>query len=440
MRKQFTVILLLLACGMFAQDFDRALMDSLFSHIDMHDQGMGSISVFRDGTEVYGRASGYASLEEGLKADRNTIYRVGSVSKMFTATIIMRLIGEGKLTPDTKLGDYFPEIGNADRITIMHLLRHRSGIFNFTDAEDYEEWMEQPVSREDLVRRISEYGTVFEPGEKAEYSNSNYVLLSLIAEKTEGKDFRDVLEEHITGPCKLRNTRMGGRISPDDHEALSYSRIGEWKTATETHMSVPMGAGAVVSTPADLNRFLHCLFRGDLVGESTLEEMMQMEENFGIGMFRFPFYGKSAYGHTGGIDGFQSVVAFFPEENVSIAYLSNGVVMSVNEILIGALSICFGRDYVFPVFTEAIDLEPEALEKYTGVYSSPDFPFDVSITIHDGMLTGQATGQPSFPLEAYEPHNFRFDQAGLKLEFIPGENKMILRQAGMEFVLSRKEN
>jgi len=425
---------------MFAQDFDRALMDSLFSHIDMHDQGMGSISVFSDGTEIYGRAFGFASLEEGLQADRKTKYRVGSVSKMFTATIIMRLIEQGKLDRGDKLGNYFPEIEGADRITIMQLLRHRSGIFNFTDAEDYQEWMEQPVSRDELVQKLGHYGTVFQPGEKGEYSNSNYVLLSLIAEKIEGKEFQKILEEQITGPCGLKDTRMGGQINTEAQEAFSYIRIGEWKPATETHMSVPLGAGAVVSTPADLNRFLHCLFRGKLVSEGTLEEMKQIEENFGIGMFRFPFYGKSTYGHTGGIDGFQSVVAFFPEENVSIAYLSNGVVMSVNEILIGALSICFGRDYKFPVFTEAIDLEPEALKKYTGVYSSPDFPFDVSITLKDGMLTGQATGQPSFPLEAYEPHKFRFDQAGLKMEFIPEEDKMILRQAGMEFVLSKEVN
>jgi hypothetical protein len=113
--------------------------------------------------------------------------------------------------------------------------------------------------------------------------------------------------------------------------------------------------------------------------------------------------------------------------------------MSMNDILIGALSIYFGYEYSFPEFNPGLKLKSEDLDIYLGVYSSPTFPLKITITKEDDVLTGQATGQPSFPLEAYEPHKFRFEQAGLTLEFIPDKNKMILRQAGGEYELSKEE-
>ena len=215
-------------------------------------------------------------------------------------------------------------------------------------------------------------------------------------------------------------------------------KLKEWKLATETDMSIPMGAGAIVSNPNDLNQFLNCLFNNRLVSEVTLDEMMQLEDGFGIGMFQVPFYDKRAYGHNGGIDGFQSNAYYFPEEKVAVSYTTNGVVMAVNDIMIGALSIYFGKAYDFPEFTPAVGLNSEDLDQYLGTYSSPTFPLKITITKQGNTLIGQATGQPTFPLEAYEPDKFRFEAAGLKLEFKPDTNKMILRQGGGEFELDKE--
>ena len=438
MKQIILVILVLTGININAQNFDKYKMDSLFTLIETNQKGMGSLSIFQNGEEVYQNSFGFASIEENIKASHKTKYRIGSISKTYTATIIMQLIEEGKLDLSSKLSQYYPEVKNSERITIAYLLKHRSGIFNFTNSEDDQSWMKQQISKEKLVTKLVDYGSSFEPNEKAEYSNANYVFLSFIAEKIENKNFSEILKERICVPCSLKRTYYGSKISVKNNEALSYTKLNDWEIAAETDMSVSVGAGAIVSNSTDINNFLNCLFSYKVVSKKTLEIMMEIQDGYGIGMFQVPFYDKKAFGHTGGIDGFQSNAFYFPEEKVSVAYTSNGVVMPTNDILIGALSIYFGNYYTMPEFKEALQLKSEDLDKYLGIYSSPTFPLKITISKKENVLIAQATGQPSFPLEAYEKDKFKFDQAMLKMEFIPNEEKMILRQRGGEYELIKE--
>ena len=426
------------SCHAQDPDFDHVKMDSLFARIEKFNKGMGSISIFRDGKEVYQKAYGYADAGNHIPATAETRYRIGSISKSFTASIIMQMVDEKKLTLGTKLSKFYPQIPNADSITIEELLRHRSGLYNFTSAPDYTQWMEKPVTEEGLIRKFIENGTNFSPDARMEYSNTNYVLLGFIAEKVDGKDLHEILKKRITAPLKLKDTYYGGKIDPKNNEAYSYQYQDGWKPATETDMSVPGGAGAVVSTPADLNIFLHALFNGKLVSENSLDEMKKMVEGYGMGLIRMPFYDQWAYGHTGGIDGFQSNAAYFPDEKVSFAFTGNGMVMGMNDILIGALSIYFGKEYALPEIRPAITLKSEDLDQYLGVYGSPSFPLKVTITKNVNVLIGQATGQSSFILEAFDTDKFRFEPAGIEMDFYPSGDKMILKQAGQEFELKRE--
>jgi len=422
-----------------AQNVEETKMDSLFSIIENNDKGMGSISIVKNGKEVYQNTVGYLNIKKQISINKNTKFRIGSISKTFTATIIIKLVEQDKLSLDTKLAKFFPQITNAEKITIEHLLKHRSGIYNFTNATDYVSWMEQSITRDELLKKIAANGNVFDPDEKTEYSNANFVLLSFIAEDLTGKDFSEILKDFITQPCALKHTYFGSAIKTENNEALSYNKLNEWELSTETDMSVPMGAGGIVSTSKDLNIFLNCLFNYKIVNKESLNKMMDIQDGMGMGLFQVPFYERKAFGHTGGIDGFQSNAFYFPDENVSVAYLSNGVVMPMNDILIGVLSIYFGRDYELPEFKEALKLTSEELDKYLGIYSSPDFPLKLTITKKDNILLGQGTGQPSFPLEAYDEHKFKFDQASLKVEFFPHENKLILKQGGGIFELTKEE-
>tara|TARA_R110000751_G_C13790798_1_gene482105 strand:+ start:6465 stop:7787 length:1323 start_codon:yes stop_codon:yes gene_type:complete len=433
----FTIVL---CANLSAQDFDQQKLDSLFQLIESNQKAMGSISIFENGKETYHNAFGFASKEENLRANDRTKYRIGSISKTFTATIIMNLVEEGKLSLTTKLSEFYPEIKNAQIITVEQLLKHRSGIFNFTSAEDFTSWMEQPISKEDLVKKIVANGSVFEPNEKFEYSNSNYVLLSFIAEKLENKDFAQLITEKVCKPCDLQNTYYGSKISTTNNEAKSYTKSSDWQLATESDMSIPQGAGAIVATPNDLNKFLNCLFNHKIVSENTVKTMMEIEDGYGLGMFTVPFYDKKAFGHNGAIDGFQSNSYYFPLEDVSVSFTANGLAMPINDIMIGALSVYFGKEYNLPEFkaTTALSLKSEDLDTYLGIYSSSGFPLKVTITKKEYVLIGQATGQPSFPLEPYEKDKFQFSMAGLKLEFLPLDKKMILRQAGGEYELTKE--
>jgi D-alanyl-D-alanine carboxypeptidase len=429
----FLLLCILLSLNSFAQDFDRVKMDSLFSILDSNNKAMGSVSVFKNGLEVYQKSIGYADVEKNLKANTSTKYRIGSISKTFTAAIVMQLVEEGKLTLDTRLSDFYREIPNAGKITLEQLLRHRSGLFNFTNASSYFTWMENPKTQEELIRIFIENGIVFEPDEKFEYSNTNYVLLSFIIEKTDKKPYAEVLEERITTPLQLADTYLGGKIGAKTNEAKSYILNTDWTLATETDMSIPLGAGAIVSTPSDLNKFFNALFNYHVITKESLLQMTRMVDGYGLGLFQIPFYERKAFGHNGGIDGFQSNASFFQDDQVSLAYLTNGAAMSMNDILIGVLSIYFGKDYELPSFAPAMVVNSEDLDQYLGIYSSTAIPLKITISKQGSQLMAQATGQPAFPLEAFEVNKFRFDQAGIKMEFIPDDKKLILNQGGGRF-------
>lgn len=434
--KQLALFVFLLAVNnTIAQDFNKLKMDSLFMRIETKNQGMGTISIFKDDKEVYSRSIGYSSLEKNLKSNKNTVYRIGSISKTFTAVLTLQLIEKGKLSLDTKIDKYFPQLQNADKISIEMLLRHRSGIFSFTSDKEYTSYMEKPMTHEELMKKISGFDSVFEPDTQMQYSNSNYVVLAYILEKIEGQPFSDLLQSNICKPCSLKQTNYGGKIDTQNNEAQSYIYHNKWKSTTESDMSIPSGAGAIVSTAPELNSFLNCLFSGQLISESSLEKMKTLQDRYGLGMFKYQFDTKSLYGHNGGIDGFKSNAFYIPEENASITYLSNGVLWSIDEIFLAILSIYFNKDYDLPVF---MSVDKAVIKKYLGTYSTPTFPLKILISERDNKLYGQATGQSPFPLEPYDEHKFKFDMAKIKMEFVPKEDKMIFQQGAKQIEFTKE--
>ena len=432
-------VLLLWTVTAFTQDFDKNKLDQFLERIEDKEKGMGSLSIFQDGEEVYQKTIGYANVAEALKATATSTYRIGSISKTFTATLVMMLVEEGKLSLDHPLSDFYPEVTNAEEITLEMMLKHRSGILSLTDEKNYTQWMENPITKAEQLEKINSYDAVFEPDEKAAYSNSNYVLLTFIVEEVSGQSFEEELSARIFDPLRLKTATYAKDLKGDGTDVYSYYRGGDgWELATLTNPDVPRGAGAINSTPTELNVFLNALFSGKLVSEESLEQMMEIEDGYGIGLFQVPFYDKRAYGHTGGIDGFQSNAFYFPNEKVAVAYTANGIVMPRNDIMIGVLNIYFGLEYELPEFKPALQLTSEELDPYLGVYSSPTFPMKVTISKDGTTLIGQATGQTSFPLDCYEKDKFKFDQAGLVLEFDPQNEVMVLKQGGGAFTLTKE--
>lgn len=421
----------------YAQPFDSLKLDNYFKALESNNRFMGSVAISKDGKIVYTNQTGFIDVENKIKPDINTKYRIGSISKTFTTVLIFKSIEEGKLKLTDNIDGYFPTIKNASKITISNLLYHRSGIHNFTAIEDYLKWNTEKKTEKELIDIIAKSGSDFEPDSKAEYSNSNFILLSFILQKIYKKDYAQLLEERITVPIGLKNTYFGKKSDIKDDESYSYSYKGNWIKESETDMSIPMGAGAIVSTPSDLTRFVDALFSNKLVSAKSLEQMKTLKDNFGMGLFRVPFGSLFGFGHTGGIDGFSSVVYHFSDGNVSMALTSNGTNYDNNQISIVLLSSVYNIPYEIPTF-KTLETTSEELSKYLGVYASKQLPLKITITKNDKTLIAQATGQSSFALVATEKDTFKYDQAGIVLEFNPTNKTMILKQGGGIFNFNKE--
>ncbi len=427
-------LLFLFCCGLFlqktySQSFDVQKLDSLFAVLQHNDKFMGSVALAKNGKIIYANTVGFADVQHRVKADRDTKYRIGSISKTFTAVLILKAVEQGKLKLDQNIAQFFPKIPHANEITVNQLLHHRSGIHNFTADEDYLNWNTIPKTRKQMLAIIAEGGSDFTPGTKFEYSNSNYVLLTYILEEVFNKPYAKLLQQYIAQPVGLENTYLGGAINTADHESKSYKYMGAWKVQPETDSSIPLGAGGIVSTPTDLIKFSEALFEGDLLTPEQLKQMKTFKDGYGMGLIKVPFYDKIGYGHTGGIDGFSSVFAYFPDQHIAYALISNGTNYSINKISIAVLSAVYDKPYSIPQFSNYA-VSAEDLDKYLGVYASAQIPLKITITKKGNTLIAQGTGQPAFPLTPTAENKFEFSRAGVVLKFNPEENTMQLKQGG----------
>lgn len=333
LRKIFstTVFIFFIQLG-FSQSFNKIKLDHYLNELAENNKFMGSVAVLDNDKIIYTNSTGFSNIETQQRPNDKTTYGIGSISKVFTSVLILKAIEERKITLSTKLNEYFPSVKNSDKITIGNLLNHRSGIHNFTNDKDFLEWNTQKKSETEMLQIITNGGSDFEPDSKADYSNSNYILLSYILEKIYNQPYSNILSEKIIKKLGLRNTYFGNNIN-EINESFSYKFNESWIKQTQTNPSIPLGAGAIFSTPTDLTKFASALFNVKIISKQSLKSMIEMKNNFGYGIFEMLFKEKIGYGHRGGIDGFNSVFTYFPKEKISIAIISNGNNYDINSVL-----------------------------------------------------------------------------------------------------------
>jgi D-alanyl-D-alanine carboxypeptidase len=422
-----------------AQQFNKSKADSLLHSIEEHDEGMGSVAILKDGELIYQEAYGFANIDSEKKNDPSTLLRIGSISKTYTATLIMKAVEEGLLKLDDTLFEFYPDFKNADKITIGQMLQHRSGLYNFTNSPFYVQYMTQSKTKAEMLEILLSTDNSFEPGEKYEYSNTAYVLLSYILEEVYEMQYGDILKEKILSPLDLENTFFGKAVDQSANESVSYIRTARWEISPETNMMIPMGAGGITATAKDVALFYEALFNDEILQKSSFEKMKEIKDGFGYGLFEMPYYDEMILGHTGGIDGFQSVAVHFESENLTVALLCNAVSYRRNDILLGLLAAYFGKEFEIPDFKPDVVLKKEVLSGFEGVYSSDSFPLKITISITDkNQLMAQATGQSAFPLTPIDQYNFKFDPAGVKIIFDSENPQLTLEQNGMKFSLKKE--
>jgi D-alanyl-D-alanine carboxypeptidase len=432
------VLILFSAFAVFAQDLDTAKLDKFFDILAQKEKAMGSLAVMKNGKIVYQRAVGFAQLENKKISTAKTKYRIGSITKMFTAAMIFQFVEKGEIKLTDTIDKFFPNLPNAKKITISNLLNHRSGLPDLLEDAEYQKYYTKPKTEAELLAMFAKYKPKFEPDAKAEYSNTNYILLGYIIEKSSGKTFGENLKSNIASKIKLADTYSGGKTDANRAEAFSYTMQNGWQKLPETDMSIPGGAGAIVSTATDLTVFADALFKKKIISENSLNQMIAIKENYGNGIFEMPVFGKKGFGHSGGIDGFNSMLIYVPEDDLAVAYISNGTAYPINDLLLGVFAIVFKKPFSLPTF-ETIHVKAEDLGKYAGVYASKEFPLKITVRRENDKLFAQADGQGAFPLEAFEKDKFKFDAAGIILEFNPEKNEMTLKQSGGVYVFTKEK-
>jgi D-alanyl-D-alanine carboxypeptidase len=425
-----------------AQTLDKAKLDQFFDRLAEKNKAMGSLTITKEGRVLYARAIGFSQINATEKKPLTAAnrFRIGSITKMFTAAMIVQLVEEGQLKTTDTLDRFFPQVPNAPKITIAQILAHRSGIPNVRRERDAQINVNTtPITKDEVLALITTAPPNFEPGAKFSYSNSGYFLLGLILEKLTGKSYGDALEQRITSKIGLRDTYTAtGNIDVNKDESLTYINAGrDWRQGIETHPSILFGAGQIISTPSDLATFIQALFDGKIVSKESLDQMKTIRDDFGWGMEGFKFADKMFYGHAGGADNYGAWLSYLPEEKLAVAYTTNAKVYPVVDIVRGVIDIYYRRPFEIPSF-EPVAVSPEVLDQYVGVYSSPEVPVKFTISRKGATIYVQPGEQSAGPLEPTAQDTFEIS-VGVVFRFDPAKKQMIQKRAGRERVFT-KEN
>ncbi|CAF0851302.1 unnamed protein product [Rotaria sordida] len=296
---------------------------------------------------------GYGCSEYGCqeKNTSQTIFRIGSVTKPFTAIIILKLHEKKQLNLNNKLSLYYPDYPHSNQITIKYLLSNTSGIEDYTEMETFERKCQEDLTIDQLIDTFKNEPLKFKPGSKYSYSNSNYILLGLIIEKVTGKSYETNLREFILEPCCMNDTGYECDNNPilntkHNQRACGYicsTDSNSFDTCRFINMSTVRSAGGIYSTIEDLYRLDRYLYGEKLLNNHTKKIMFKpVKEHYALGweVERLK-HRRIKQQHTGEIFGFYSCLARFPKDNACIIILTNLEGISVHDILDSLTDILF---------------------------------------------------------------------------------------------------
>lgn len=345
-------------------------IDELLRTYDDYDRFNGSVLVADENGILYKQGFGWANVEWEIGNAADTKFRLASITKQFTAMLIMQLVEQGKLSLEVPISTYLPDFPKekAEQIRIHHLLTHTSGIPNYTSFPNYREVMRQPNSVDDLVELFVDSALVFKPGERHAYSNSAYVLLGQIIEKATGKTYEEVLQERIFKPLEMSNTGYDHHSQILKKRASGYYINGRtFVNASYIDMSTPYSAGAMYSTVEDLYLWDRALYTEELVSAQFRDQLFEkhsqlgrMHYGYGWELGQMPVGNSGerlpATSHSGGINGFHTFIARIPSTKSLIVLLSNTGSAPLFEMTVAITGILHEKTYDFPKKSLAYDL------------------------------------------------------------------------------------
>jgi CubicO group peptidase (beta-lactamase class C family) len=416
MTRRFALAVFLAAAAL-AQDVSR--MDQVAQSYVTDKKFMGSVLVARGDEVLFSKGYGSANLEWNVPNSPTTKFRLGSITKQFTAASILLLEERGKLKTDDLVKVYMSDAPAAwDKITIFNLLTHTSGIANFTSFPDYQATEALPTTPAKLVARFRDKPLDFQPGEKWSYSNSGYALLGYVIEKASGETYEKFVQENIFTPLGMKDSGYDSNSAIIPRRASGYAPGPKGpQNAAFVNMTVPFAAGALYSTTEDLLRWEQGLFGGKLLSAASLAKMTTpFKDDYAFGVGVSTSGGRKSISHGGGINGFNTFLAYYPDDKLTVIALANLNGGAPQEIATKLAAIARGEKVSLPSERKEITLAPEILKQYVGTYQMAP-KMNMMITVDGDKMFTQLSGQGKLPLFPESETKFFLKVVDAQVEF-----------------------
>lgn len=426
-RYLFFLILMVVTLGVNAQmrdsqtqqmirEFDRMLSETYQSG----QPGIAAL-VARDGQVIYRNAFGNANLELDVPMTPDMVFRIGSITKQFTAVAILQLLEQGKLNLNDEITKFIPDYPTqGHKITIHHLLNHTSGIKSYTSMSEFSMVMRKDHSPSQIIDIFKDEPMDFAPGERHLYNNSGYILLGYIIEKVSGQTYIEYVDEHLFKPAGMINSLYANDNIVLKNRAYGYQPSASgYANADFLSMSLPYAAGSLMSTVDDLFKWNQALQSGKLLKKETLELAFKPGKlndgtpmTYGYGWEMGNLQGSPVIAHGGGIHGFISYAIWLPQENVVVVLLQNRTGSAPEDLAHQMAAMTIGKPFDF----KEISVAENILQDYTGVYESPA-EVKRAIFVEDGKLFSQRIGANQFQIIPFARDKFFFENSLTMIEF-----------------------
>lgn len=380
---------------------------------------MGDVLVAEGDHIVLKAAYGYADLEWSIENTTDAKFRIGSLTKQFTAASILLLQERGKLNVHEPIKTYLSGVPDAwSKVTVDNLLTHTSGIPNFTGASGFNAYERQSHNPEESIALVRDKPLDFEPGTKFYYSNTNYVLLGQIIEHVSGMPYASFLRQNIFIPLGMTETGVDIESAILPKRVQGYDSTADGFTRAEPiSMTVPFSAGFLYSNAEDLLKWERALFAGKVITAASLRSMTTAGlGEYGMGLFIRTADGHQLISHDGTIEGFESSLNYYPERQLTIIVLGNVRTDAPQRIAAQLGKVAFGEKVVLNSDRRVVEIEPSILAGYVGHYSAP--PFSTTLSVESGHLIATAPNGRKYTLYGQSPSFFFLKEIDVQIEFV----------------------
>jgi CubicO group peptidase (beta-lactamase class C family)/uncharacterized protein YneR len=436
-------LLLFISCSLYgqkpAEDPAKAI-DHYLGEIFKPNEPGATALVIKDGKIILRKGYGLANIKSNTPNTPETIFRIGSVTKQFTSTAILKLAQQGKLNLQDDIKKYLPDYPSQKKVTIEHLLTHTSGIKSYTSLPDAmtPEAKAKEISVSGMINVFKDQPVDFNPGESYLYNNSGYFLLGAIIEKVSGMSWCEYLNKNFFAPLKMTNTFCYDPKITSQATGYQKTSATEFGLADYVHPTVPYSAGAIFSTVDDLWKWEKAIFDYKVIKKEWLDKAWTpltlnngKKESYGYGWQLGKIGENKVIGHGGGIDGFVCFELYVPSSKLFVTILLNTNSAGNPENLAYEIAYKFSSQES----PASISLDEKSMDEFVGVYQISDKE-DRIISRNGNQLYSQRTGSTKFDIVPYAKDEFFFKDSPSRLKFNRDAQEKIIsvEMLGKEFV------